>query len=142
MITNHDRDGMKKDIESIILDNITYVEIWTPKPMNEQPGYNPLLEEISDVTTVLYNKLLMVPADIVDMPGVQLVVDSPGGRKHMGQCFVHFPLNYKYGGGIIDVIVTDDSIIHMQNGPLVEEWRPKSIKYNRTGETIVQVIRV
>jgi hypothetical protein len=137
MLTEWDKKRMASDVSGIISDWSISVDIWTPKPSDEQPNWNPILHEISGA--VVYDKQIGVNAKRHDLDTSSLHTNA-NGNKRTGDIILHFPLSRTVDGVDTPVVVSDDSLIII-DGDESSPWMIKLFR-NRLGKTVVQAYQM
>lgn len=126
-----------KTVDSIINDWATLIQIWNIKPKEDQPGWNPIMNEI--VGDIKYDKQLDVPAQLTDMVPVLLETDV-GGDKFTGELILYIPLKYEYNEKTITIDINQNSLFILDDN-IKSPWRLKTMK-RLPGEHIVKIIKM
>lgn len=136
MLTEYDISVMEKDVRDILVSWNTTVNIIIPKPIEEQPNWNPIMHEFTG--EVIYDTLTNVPAERKDLMNIYLkdikVEDNTGERTYgyevfsIPTTFNNIPLNIDKE--CIFIIDNSDDRYH------VKSMRP------RIGENIVIISKL
>lgn len=134
-VSQYDMDRMERDIEEIILDNRTTVNLCKPAT---DSNIHPIFNEPVDIGNQQFDIQYDVPVDSMDFSYIKYEHNTPAGDKFTGVCIFHFPLSYEHDGVRVPVIIDEDWSIVMDPGTdKVTVWKPDGIKTGRNGEIIV-----
>jgi len=128
MLNSYDIESMKRDVNGIIGDWSDTVEIWKLLPDDQQPGWNPLMREVSG--DKIYDKRTNITVERRDVH-VSELESNQGGDRYTGVSVLCVP----------DDIPVDHDCIFILAGDTTTQWRVHAIK-DRLGENMVTIFKL
>lgn len=128
MLNNRDYQMIEDDIESIILDWPSTVEIWKLLPDEQQPGWDPIMHEVVGMPE--YDKRTNITIMRRDIP-LDGLETNVGGKKYNGESIISISSKINIDKDCL--LILDSDYNHL--------WEIKSIQ-PRMGENIIRIFRL
>ena len=139
MITEKDLARMMNDVDSILNDWAVECTISTPLPLDLQPGWNPIMRELSNTIPTAY-EVITTSAEVRKKDSDSQVESDVAGDRITDRITINIMLTATdKDGNVIPTTVTYDSIIQL--GGYEGRWRVITIKPG-IGEIMVKVDKI
>lgn len=136
MISPRDMDMMARDISEIRGDWAVSAYIRTPKPIDQQPDWNPLMRESASLQ---YYEQHDVQVEVRRRAREQQLEIDVAGDKIGDALMVFVSPTYELNGEVLNTVVTDESIFVLSDRD--GEWRTRSVR-PQIGEIMVEISKL